>query len=400
MRVAFLSPCWPHDRIPNGIASYVSAIRNGLNTLGVETRIFTSDLYGSACDPDVSILSSSDGMPIGARLVHRAATSLSWHLGVRQISGYRVGVALQQMDQQSPLDLFEIEESFGVGAVVQRYFKKPVVVRLHGPWCVVGPKLGHQRDLEFWIRCAVEYRAIQRATAVSSPSQDALDHVRRFYRLSLPDARVIPNPVPFVSDSEAWIQDNCEPKSILFVGRFDRVKGADTLLQAFTRVASSDPDLRLVFVGPDAGMIHGGRTIGFEAYSKENVPSSIRRKISFLGTQTKEQVAEHRKKSALTVVSSRYENFPMVVLEAMACGSPLVASRTGGIKEIVRDDRNGLLFDAESSDGLADQIERLLGDRGLAARLGAAARADVAERYGEPRVAEQTRAFYEELIGS
>lgn len=399
VRVAFLSPCWPHDLFPNGIASYVSSIRSGLDTLGVETRVLASVLDEGHKDPQVSQLSEDENQKsLGVRLKQRISSSLSRPLGVQQILGYRVGTAAARMDEHSSLDLIEVEETFGIGAVAQRYFKKPVVVRLHGPWCVIGPTQGHRKGLEFWLRCAVEYLAIRNAKGVSSPSRDALDQVRRFYRLPLPNARVIPNPVPTVSDEHLWNSQSADPNTILFVGRFDRVKGADTLLQAFARVASKRPDLRLIFIGPDTGIIQGSRSVTFQDYLDENIPRAVHGQILFKGILAKPQIADHRRSAALTVVSSRYETFSMTVVEAMAAGSPLIASRAGGIKEIVSDGRTGLLFDAEDSDGLADQIERLLADRELAAQLGTAARAQVIAHYSETAVAQQTRAFYEEIV--
>ena len=399
MRIAFLSPCWPDDLFPNGIASYVSAMCNGLSTLGVATHVLASELGADGEVPQVTRLSDDNARKsIMVRLKQWLSSSLSRPLGVQQILGYKVGIAAGAIDERLPLDLIEVEETFGIGAVVQQHFKKPVVVRLHGPWCVIGPTQGHKRGLEFWLRCAVEYQAIRHAKGVSSPSLDALTQVRRFYRLKLPDARVIPNPVPTVPDKWIWNSGVVDPNTILFVGRFDRVKGADILLDAFARVAAVRPELRLIFIGPDTGIIQGSRSVAFKDYLEENIPLSVRDQILFKGVLTKDLIAEHRRRAAITVVSSRYETFSMTVVEAMAAGSPVIAARTGGIREIIEDKRNGLLFDSEDSLGLADQIERLLDDREFAARLGSTARADVTSRYNEGALAEQAREFYQDVI--
>ncbi len=319
-------------------------------------------------------------------------------MGMRQDIGYRVGHSVCQLDQVSPIDLLELEETFGIARIVQRQFKKPLIVRLHGPWCVIGTRLGHRRGKEYWIRCALEYIAIRNATAVSSPSLDALDRVRKAYRLELPNARVIPNPVPTVADEDLWAEDSCDPNTILFVGRFDRVKGADVVLEAFSRLAQARPELKLIFIGPDTGLMEGAKTWTFDTYLRARIPSVIHSRIFFKGGQTRQQVARERQRAAITVVSSRYETFSIAAVEAMAAGSPLVAARTGGINEIIRDGSNGLAFTAERSDELADRIERLLVDPSLAARLGRAARADANDRFSEERIARQTQAFYREVI--
>jgi glycosyltransferase involved in cell wall biosynthesis len=399
LRVAFLSPSWPPDRFPNGIASYVSAIRSGLAPLGVESLVLTSALREEDAVAGVSrLLDSDEGRPFGLRLWQRVAGTLSINLGIQQNLGYRVGQSVKALEASGPLDLVEVEETFGIGAVVHREINTPLIVRLHGPWCVVGGALGYARDKEFWVRCAAEFHAIRRAAAVSSPSQDALDRVRKMYRLDLPDARVIPNPVPIPDAGLCFTTDKRDPDTILFVGRFDRVKGADTLLQAFVRVARGRPSLRLIFMGPDNGLLENGRAVRFEEYIRERVPSALHERIDFRGASTAAEIGIERARAAVTIVSSRYETFCFAALEAMAAGSPLIAARVGGLREIIRDEETGLFFEAENDSDLASKIERLLDDPGLAAKLGASARLHVAKYFSKGVVAAQTLEFYRSVL--
>lgn len=400
MRVAFLSPCWPYDLVPNGIASYVAYVRGGLQSMGVDAHVLAFTVGDAVGDTGVSSLADADvELSAFRRLSKRVFGRLSSQLTAREGMGVHAGSALEQLDARVSLDLFEMEESFGAPSVIRRYFRKPVVVRLHGPWCVVGPALGHARNRDFWLRCATEYFAIRGASAVSSPSQDVLDRVRSFYRLALPHARVIPNPAPATPPEDLWSEAKCESDVILFVGRFDRVKGADVLLKAFAKVVQVRPKAQLLFVGPDPGFLsQDGTVIKVERFIREQIPVAAQRQIILKGAQSHAQIAEYRRRASLTVVASRYENFPMTVLEAMASGSPLVACRTGGIPEIVEDGQTGLLFAPEDFDGLATQIVRLLSDRELAGRLGAAARAEAEARFSPAAVAAQTHAFYAETI--
>ncbi|MEZ4290404.1 MAG: glycosyltransferase family 4 protein [Myxococcota bacterium] len=399
MRIVTWSPCWPHDRFANGIATYVASIREGLEAAGEQAVVMTGDLGEDVRDEAVFGLPEEPAdKPWAAALRIRLASRLSRNLGIQQTGGYRVGRAMRELDEQLSVDLLELEESFGIASPLRREFRKPVVVRLHGPHFIVGPATGVRRDREFWLRCAAEYQAIRRASAVSAPARDVLDQVRRFYRLRLPNARVIPNPAPSVAEADLWSADACEPERILFVGRFDRVKGADVLLEAFTRLVERRPAARLVFVGPDVGLIRDGRSFRVEEYLEAFVPPAARERMEFTGNLPRERVASERRRAALTVVSSRYETFSMTTLEAMAVGSPLIAPRTGGVVDLVEPERSGLLFDPEAPDELAAKMARLLEDRGAAARLGAQARRDAARRFGREAVGERARAFYADVL--
>jgi starch synthase len=100
-----------------------------------------------------------------------------------------------------------------------------------------------------------------------------------------------------------------------------------------------------------------------------------------------------------------YEPFGLVNLEAMACEAAVVASRVGGIPEIVVEGETGYLVDLDEADpqgfarGLAARMEELLDDPVLAVRMGAAGRARVLERFTWPAIADQTAALYQTLLG-
>jgi glycosyltransferase involved in cell wall biosynthesis len=85
-------------------------------------------------------------------------------------------------------------------------------------------------------------------------------------------------------------------------------------------------------------------------------------------------------------LTSRHEALPMVVLEAMAVGRPVVATRVGGVADVVQDGRTGLLFAVGDTDGLAAHLSTLASDRELAAAMGEAGRARQGSLYGADRM--------------
>ena len=177
MRVVYFSPCWPPDRIPNGIATYVQGVRRGLAALDCESQVLTHDPGPGEPGKDVIPLLPDRG-PLAARLRVRAAAMWSRHFGFQQDVGGRIGRQLAALDAERSIDVFEMEETFGSAARVPDYFSKPVVVRLHGPHCILGPTLGEPEDREYHLRCRAERKAITRASVVTSPGRSALAVVR------------------------------------------------------------------------------------------------------------------------------------------------------------------------------------------------------------------------------
>jgi glycosyltransferase involved in cell wall biosynthesis len=327
-------------------------------------------------------------------VVERAAYRLSPDLFNAVRMARWVGGTLRRLERDWPVDLIEMEESFGAARLVKARTRTPLVVRLHGPWCFVGPALGRKRDRHFWLRCRAEALAIGAADGVSSPSRAALDVVRQSYGLPLPDAAVIPNPVAVAPAAEAWTLAGCDRDTILFVGRFDRVKGADTVLDGFGLLARSFPRARLLFAGPDMGLHEGDRIRTLPQYLEARLPAEVRGRVSFLGSLPRAEVERVRKQALVTVVASRFETFGMVALEALAAGAPLVTSRAGGLAEIGTPDVHCLAFASEDAGDLAAKLGSLLQDPERAARLGAAGRDEARRSFAPEVVAPQMAAFY------
>jgi glycosyltransferase involved in cell wall biosynthesis len=335
-----------------------------------------------------------------ARLVDYAGYRLApRHWRALRLAG-AVRSRIDHLVRESGVEIVEIEEAFGKARGLVRRSPIPVVVRLHGPWFLIGPSLGLTKDSAFRRRVRDEGRAIAGAAAVSSPSADVMRRVRAHYGLALADAEVIPNPVEPIPASDHWKPARCDRDRILFVGRFDRCKGADTMIDAFRRVAVAHPSSSLTFVGPDKGMAEGqGRLKNFLQYLTAQVPDpTVRRRVTWMGLQPPQCIAKLRRHAMVTVVCSRYEVFSYTAAEAMAYGCPLIATAVGGLTEIVRDDHNGLLCEPGDADDLAQRILTLLRNPELAARLGRQAAGDIQNCFHPEAIAKKTLEFYLRVI--
>jgi glycosyltransferase involved in cell wall biosynthesis len=221
------------------------------------------------------------------------------------------------------------------------------------------------------------------------------DFIRRFYeqRYRIPaDARTIHNGVDTASFRprsrleclEFFPQLDGRENIVLFIGRMIALKGLDTGISAFAKICH-ETKATVVFAG-------AGRTEGWHRLLLDKgVPES-----SFLFL---DPVPYHRMPylyplADAFMLPSYSESFPMTVLEAMASGTPLVASNVGGIPEMVRSGQDGILFASGDVDALAQSLALLLTDRNRAKAMAANARESVAQRFTSSMMALKTAEMY------
>jgi D-inositol-3-phosphate glycosyltransferase len=156
---------------------------------------------------------------------------------------------------------------------------------------------------------------------------------------------------------------------LLYVGRLTPIKGIETLLGAvrLLTVEKGRRDLILLVIGGDTDEPENGHV----AFLRRRVDLlGLGGVVRFLGPQPQERLRLYYAAAHLTVMPSYYESFGMVALEAMACGSPVVASRVGGLTTTVRDGVTGFLVPDGDVHALADRLGHVLADPEMRQRLG------------------------------
>jgi glycosyltransferase involved in cell wall biosynthesis len=184
-----------------------------------------------------------------------------------------------------------------------------------------------------------------------------------------------------------------DEKLVLFVGRIQRLKGLEVLLRAFAQLA--DLHARVVVVGGQPSTVHETREIARLQHLATRL--GIAQRVIFLGALPHEQLALCYQAADVTVMPSSYESFGLVAVESLACGTPVVATRVGGLSSIVRDGETGFLVPWRDPALFAERIRAILTDPARAARLGAQARPSV-ERYGWDHIAEEHLALYADVL--
>lgn len=234
-------------------------------------------------------------------------------------------------------------------------------------------------------RIGVAWRALRRwsyryAACVVALTPDALryfpDSIRR-------RGQVIPNPVSVPLDA-GLARTGGRKKTVMAMGRLVQQKGFDRLIAAFSMVAANHPDWSLTIWG------EGGDRQTLEALRDR---LDLQGRVALPGW-TPDPFAEMRE-AGLFVLSSRYEGFPNVLCEAMACGAPVLSFDCPGPRHIVRDGIDGILVPSDDVNKLAEAMDRLMADQAERERL-AANGFEVTKRFGKDKIMER----WERLIAS
>jgi starch synthase len=179
---------------------------------------------------------------------------------------------------------------------------------------------------------------------------------------------------------------------VIFVGRITRQKGVPVLLRA---AASLDPSAQLVLCAGAADTAE----LGLEVASLVADLQASRTGVIWIPEMLpKTDVIQLLTHALAFVCPSVYEPLGIVNLEAMACSTAVVASRVGGIPEVVEGGVTGLLVPPDDPASLADALNRLLRDPGRAAAMGLAGRKRAVDEFSWDTVAAQTAALYAELV--
>lgn len=185
--------------------------------------------------------------------------------------------------------------------------------------------------------------------------------------------------------------------TLLFVGRIEPLKGVDTILDALDVIRRRDPALfqiiRLIVVG---GNPNDPADTELHRLRQRVEALGLTGAVEFHGAKDQTALPDYYAAAAAVLVPSDYESFGMVALEAMASGTPVIASEVGGLAFLVRDGETGYLVPARDPEALADRITWLLRDPDKLARMRTAA-AELARRYTWSSIADQLQPIFEAL---
>jgi glycosyltransferase involved in cell wall biosynthesis len=177
---------------------------------------------------------------------------------------------------------------------------------------------------------------------------------------------------------------------LLFVGRLSQEKGIDTLLHAAPDILRRVPESVFVLAGPDFG-----ERAHLAAYVRTY---GLDEQVVFAGELSRQELLGLYKRASVLVLPTRYEAFGIVLIEAMACGIPVLASRVAAVPEVVDDGETGMLFTVDDARDLAVGATALLRDDGLRRQMGAHGRALVEREFTLNRQLTRLEDIYESVL--
>ena len=257
-----------------------------------------------------------------------------------------------------------------------RLFACPVLFHLH------GGRFPHFIDerLSGW-RQRLALALIRASAAAFALSEPAAAWLRE--RVQLARVEVFPNPVPACSAPPPR-----RGGDVLFLGRLEQSKGVFELVHAFAAASAALPGARLVLAG------EGDAAALTELASRLGIAG----KLLLPGWVGPEKRAALLASAAMLVLPSHHEQMPMVLLEAMACATPIIATRVGAIPEMLANGKCGILLAVKDTEQLTASILCMMHDNILADRLSACGLERVKSIYMADKVIERLRRRYEELV--
>lgn len=373
MRVGLVTDNLPSEGIGGGIGTYVVLVAEELARRGAQAHVFrwrSDNAYTTYSANGVTyhlcpkwVSAREDSLWRGAVCQWTSRTSPI------QADAYILRYFIGKIASRTPFDLIEFPDidGYGLSGLHLRGVNK-VAVRLHGCSRLCRQFAGEAENVPMTPLDKWEARAAVRADVLTSVSHSALAATATAWNVNLSRAVVVPNPIAPANN----VEETRDAATVFFSGRLERRKGIDVLARAIPQILQVVPEAQFRIFGKDkpwdetqSGAKNGSDVMRAILRSQGVCGDEVK----FMGAVPREILLSHLSRAAVALVPSRYENQPFAVLEALACGTPLIVSDIPAHREIVRSETEGVTFAGENASQLAQKTIELLTDPARCAAL-------------------------------
>ena len=384
-----------------GMNVYIRNVAERLAAQGVEVDVFTR-CRGRGV-PDVAEVNE------GTRIIQVKAgpcAPVPKSELPRFLPPFLGGVLRRAAEDGRPYDLVHSHYwlSGWVGRATKEIWDVPLVASFHTLGKVKNYSLARGELPEPPNRLAGEEAVISEADRILAPTPSEAAHLVGLYQADPDRIRIVP---PGVDHSLFCPAPKAEARArlhlrdvrlVLFVGRLQPHKGPDIAVRSFAEALARDlagtEDVVLAIVGGPSGASSGAEVARLMELA---TALGIAERVMLFPPQPQQRLADFYAASEAVLVPSRSESFGLVALEAQACGTPVVAAATGGLRFIVEDGQTGYTVAGHDPGDYADRVLRILDDPALARRLGLAGAAK-ARGFSWDATARESLAVYRELL--
>jgi D-inositol-3-phosphate glycosyltransferase len=385
--------------------------------MNVYVRELTRQLGKMDIHVDVFTRSQDDHVPhvlhelgYGNRVVHVPAGPehpLPKHELANHIPQFVEGIKAFACDKKIQYDILHSHywmSGIAAASLADVWTDSPIVHMFHTLGEMKNRIARTDAEREGAYRIEGEKQVLRRADRIVVATLAELTQLRFLYKADASKLVVIPPGVnvsrfyPIPSD-EAKVYVGLKPddRMILFVGRIEPLKGLDTLLKAMSCLQKKESrPVHLAIIGGDPSA--SPEEMNSEMARLKNLCEALGldQSVVFLGVRDQDKLSYYYSAAEVVVMPSHYESFGMVALEAMACGTPVIASEVGGLAYLVRDGETGFTIPAEEPETLCEKLSWLLNDAELHQKMSAQAAA-YAQDYAWEKIAKQIVEVYEGL---
>jgi D-inositol-3-phosphate glycosyltransferase len=253
-----------------------------------------------------------------------------------------------------------------------------------------------------------EQQVLKLADRIVAATPAELAQLQWLYQADTKKVVVIPPGVdlghfyPIAPDeAKEFVGIESNSRMLLFVGRIEPLKGIDTLIQAIADMRENGVfeknHLSLAVIGGDPDVSPEATSVEMARLQAMREQFGVQDLVAFLGRRSQDTLPYYYSAAEAVVVPSFYESFGMVALEAMACGTPVVASEVGGLAFLVQDEVTGFTVPSDEPDALARRLTELINNPALRKQMGAQA-AKFAQEYAWSKITARMISLYEDVL--
>jgi D-inositol-3-phosphate glycosyltransferase len=387
-----------------GMNVYVRELTRQLGRMGIHVDVFTRS-------QDEHVPHVIHELGYGNRVVHVPAGP-EIPVSKREMAGYipEFAEGIKQFAAEKDIQYDLIHSHYWMSGLAAEDLSDawdvPIVHMFHTLGEMKNRIARSEDEREGAYRIDGEKRVIARADRIIAATLAEQTQLQYLYKANRRKITIIPPgvdtghfyPIP-MDEARQYVGADMHKKLVLFVGRIEPLKGLETLIRAIAchRTASLG-QVTLAVIGGDPDVSPQKMTAEMARIQQLCDDLCMGRMVVFLGKRAQDTLPYYYSAADVLVMPSHYESFGMVALEAMACGTPVIASQVGGLAYLIKDGETGFHVPDQDHEALCEKLLIILKDPHQRERMGLRA-AEYAKDYAWVNIATQILEVYKSLVG-